>query len=135
MSDTDLSLANLIASEDDLAPEPVATPEWRNVDGRLYVRRLTTPEWLTLLDALDGPAKAADEKALLVQTAIACTCDSAGKRVFRPDHATMLATQKSATALKRIFEQADRLNFLSAKTAAELSKNSAGGSAPASSST
>jgi hypothetical protein len=128
-----LSKAEII-SVIDLPTEQVAVPEW---GGDVLVRGLTGSE----RDAFEeeslvknGTAKAditlREIRARLVSR---CLVDENGQRMFSDSEVDVLG-RKSALALNRVFEVAQKISGLSDKDVAELTKNSESAPSGASSS-
>lgn len=115
------SLADLIFAADDLPREAVPTPEWANVDGKLYVQGMTGTD----RDALDALAMRADvpnwtlmDNAMahvLVRTVV----HEDGQRVFTAKQVDDLG-KKSGAVLLRLFRAAIRLSAATAAEATEV---------------
>lgn len=112
----------------DIQIEKVSVPEW---GGDVFVRSLTGSErdWLeasTVVDKIVGKGKKSDReidmsnfRAKIVSLA---TCDKDGTAIFTKDDVLELS-KKSAAALQRVFEVAQRLSGLTKEDADELLKN------------
>jgi hypothetical protein len=121
-------LSDLLKSTDDSRREPVATPEWPELDGKLFAPKLNGPDRaaLTMLlaekstdkEPLSGPPFA----AAVVANA---TVDADGNRIFVDADAAWLVT-KDRDALGRLFAAIDAFNFLSAGAQEGLRKNCEG---------
>ena len=119
-------LSDLLKATDDRRLEPVPTPEWPELDGKLFAPKLNGPDRaaLTMLlgeksagkEPLSGPPFA----AAVVANA---TVDTEGHRVFVDGDAEWLVV-KDRDALGRLFAAIDALNFLSASSQEGLAKNS-----------
>lgn len=121
-----------ILKQDDLKTELVQVPEW---GGAVWVRTLTGTE-RDLFEA-DTIIKRDNDVCLNYDNFRAKLCvrtivDTDGKRLFEDKDAIVLGN-KSAAALDRVFEVAQRLNGLRAQDIDELVKNS--GSVPSADST
>lgn len=114
-----------ILTAPDLVYEDVSVPEW---GGTVRVRGLTGTE----RDALEGSiveqrgkktsVNMTNLRAKLIVNAVV---DGDGKRVFTSKDVDALG-QKSAQALQRVFEVAQRLSGLSSDDVEELTKNLSG---------
>ena len=116
-----------ILGADDLPTETVEVPEW---GGAVRVRGLTGAERDALESSMisqhgkDVQIKLANLRAKLVVRSIV---DVTGARVFSDDGDVMALGRKSALALQRVFEVAQRLSGLTAADVEELTKNSESG--------
>lgn len=122
-----LTKAQILAVKD-IETEKVAVPEW---GGEVLVRGLTARE----RDQFeDGVVKREGKKTTVVlrdaraKLAALCMVDEDGQRLFSDAEVAQL-TQKSAAALQRVFDAAQRLSGITAEDVEELEKNS--GSVPA----
>lgn len=118
-----------ILQSNDLSKELVKVPEW---NGEVYIRTMTGTERDQFEQSLaisKDKLNLANIRARLCALAI---CDEDGNRLFTDSEIEALG-QKSAAALDRIFEVAQRLNKIGAKDIEDLEKNS--GSIPSSNST
>lgn len=114
-----LSRSDILAASD-LAIELVPVPEW---GGFVYVRGLTGTE----RDSFEGSLLMRDEKGrqairydnVRAKLAARTVCDASGKRLFSDADIPELA-KKSAAALARVFEVAQRLSGLGAEDVQEL---------------
>ena len=120
-------LRGLILSKQDIQTEKVHIPEW---DTDVYIKGLTGTErdsYEASLFTVTESGKKVDVKMnranvrakLLVKT----ICDEDGSRVFSDADVEALGS-KSAAALDKLFEVAQRLSGLSDKDVEELEKNS-----------
>jgi len=105
----------------DLPQEIVPVPEW---GGDVLARGLTGAE----RDAFEGDIISQNGKNMSLNTAnmraklvARSVIDETGKRLFSDDDIQMLGT-KSAVALQRIFDVAQRLSGMSEKDVKELSE-------------
>lgn len=119
-----LDKESILAAED-LRTEEVQVPEW---GGSVYVRTLTGKErdaWeATLLDGT-GRNRRVKLDNIRASLAAATICDAQGKQLFGPEDVAALG-EKSALALDRVFEVAQRLNGLTGEDVEELVGNSGG---------
>lgn len=110
----------------DIKTEIVPVPEW---GGAVAVRGLTGAErdeyeaTLISMRGTDARVNLINARAKLVQR---CVVNEAGERLFDEQDVKALA-RKSAAALQRVFDVAQRLSGLSAADVEELTKNSASG--------
>lgn len=115
-----------ILQADDLKREMVEVPEW---GGEVIVRCLTgteRDEFESALIQFKGQSyniKLANARARLTSLSVV---DEAGERLFSEADVVALG-QKSAAALSRVFEAAQRLSGLKPKDMEELLKNSPSG--------
>lgn len=116
-----LSKAQILAA-DDLPRERVEVPEW---GGEIFVRALTAGE----RDAFEAELTARSGKQIEVNLrdvrAKLCSramCDEQGARLFE-DHEISALARKSAAALTRVFEVAQRLSGLTGADVEALAKN------------
>ena len=100
---------------DDSAIQAVNVPEWGGV---VYVRRITAGERLKFVNLINSAGIGDDSVmpagAMELLVIMACV-DKDGKQIFEPEDKERLS-QKSATAVNRIFEAAAKLNGLTAQS-------------------
>jgi len=108
-----------ILQADDLRREQVVVPDW---DGSVFVQTMTgiDRDAFELSLTKDGKASIENMRAKLCARTIV---DENGNRLFTEDDVEALG-KKSATALDRIFEVAQRLNGIGADAMEKLAKNS-----------
>jgi len=118
---TNILTRGAIQQAQDLQQEIVPVPEW---GGDVIVRGLTGAE----RDAFEGDIITQNGKNMSLNTAnmraklaARSVIDEQGKRLFSDDDIQMLGT-KSAVALQRIFDVAQRLSGMSEKDVQELSE-------------
>jgi hypothetical protein len=109
-----------ILSTNDLTKELVEVPEW---GGAVYVRTMTGAE----RDSFEAQILGDDYKERNYRNVRATLCsltivDEDGKRLFSDAEVTKLGA-KSAAAIDRIFNVAQRLNGLSKDDVEDLAKN------------
>jgi len=111
-----------ILRADDLPREQVDVPEW---GGSVFVRTMTGAERDAFEQSIadDSGRNLANLRARL---AVLAVVDADGERLFADSDALSLGN-KSAAALSRIFNVAQRLNALTNADVEELEKNSAAG--------
>ena len=119
--------ASDILGADDLAHERVDVPEW---GGHVFVKTLTAGE----RDAFEasmfkgrGKDRVENLENLRARLCALTLCDEAGVRLFDAADVARL-TAKSAKALDRVFDRAQRLNGMGAADIEEMVGNS--GAAP-----
>lgn len=111
-----------ILAAPDLQTEVVEVPEW---GGSVTVRGMTGAERdsfersMVDLSGKDTKMNVVNFRAKMVARTVV---DSAGKRLFRDDDATMLGT-KSAAAINRVFKVAQRLSGMADDEVEELTTN------------
>jgi len=114
-----------ILDADDLTTELVEVPEW---EVSLTVRTMTGSERDVFEDSISQATNngRVDLRGLKVKLVALTVLDDNGDRLF--DDADLPAlNKKSASAIDRIFQVAQRLNGLTDKDAKELAGNSDGG--------
>ena len=122
----DLLTRDAILNAQDLARERVEVPEW---GGAVLVRALTGRErdayeaGIVHPDGRKMRYTLTNMRARLVSLSV---IDEAGTRLFSDSDVELLG-RKSAAALERVFEAAQRLSGLSAQDVDELVKNSESG--------
>jgi hypothetical protein len=116
-----LSKTQILAATD-LKTEPVQVPEW---GGSVIVRTMTAAERDTFEGGLvkgDGKNKKTDFTNFRAKLVALTVVDEAGERLFADEEAAQLG-KKSAAAMQRVFEVAQRLNGLTQADVDELAKN------------
>lgn len=122
-----LTKQQILAAED-IHTEMVAVPEW---GGDVLVRGLSGAERDLFEDRIivrEGKKKRVELRDVRAKLAAICMVDEQGARLFSDAEVASL-TRKSAAALQRVFEAAQRLSGLTDDDVEELEKNS--GSGPA----
>ncbi len=115
-----------ILSVQDLVTETVAVPEW---GGEVRVKSLSGAERdayeasVMRINGTNAQLNLLNARAKLVALAV---IDENGKRMFGDGDVHALAA-KSAAALQRVFDVANRLSGLNARDLEELTKNSGNG--------
>ncbi len=115
-----------ILSAQDLVTEAVAVPEW---GGEVRVKSLSGAERdayeasVMRITGTNAQLNLLNARAKLVALAV---IDENGKRMFGDGDVIALAA-KSAAALQRVFDVANRLSGLNARDLEELTKNSGNG--------
>ncbi len=94
-----------ILAADDLAKEPVKTPEW---GGDVCVRTLMGDEAEELFSDAAKKSKGTDN-VFLIRVVAACLCDKKGERLFDIADIVKLA-KKGWPPLRRVFDAACKLN-------------------------
>jgi len=111
-----------ILAADDLRRETVEVPEW---GGSVCVRVLTATEKVAFAEQLGGDKP--DTQNFLAHLAALSLCDDAGGRLFDCNGDVEILGAKSAAALERVCEVAQRLNGLTADAVETTAKNSDSG--------
>ena len=110
-----------ILQADDIKLELVPVPEW---DGDVYVKGMTGAERdkfegsLVIMRGKDKQINMSNIRAKLASMTI---CDENGKRLFNENDVQALS-QKSAAALQRVFEVAQKLSGISDEDVEELAE-------------
>jgi hypothetical protein len=115
-----------ILQAEDLAFEDVAVPEW---GGTVRVRGLTGAErdqFESTIVSLNGRQSKVDTRNVRAKLAALTMIDADGKRLFSDRDVQQLGL-KSAAALDRVFDAAQRLSGLSEQDIEELAGNLADG--------
>ena len=122
-----------ILSADDLQKELIPVPEW---GGEVYVRGMSGQERdefeasIVQMRAGQEAPQALNMKNVRAKLASLTICDETGKRLFSENDIGELG-KKSASALQRVFEVAQRLSGLGddavAELAGEMTANPTGG--------
>jgi hypothetical protein len=110
--------------------EPIATPEWPAVDGKIFVRSLSIAGREAYLKDLkkssppmvDGKA-IIDSEVTVVKLAAAAMCTEQGEPLFTQEDVEWLQ-EKNYAAMQRVVDAAARLNGFGGKTKAERKNDS-----------
>jgi hypothetical protein len=108
-----------ILSADDIKRELVQVPEW---GGDVYVKAMTGTErdsFEASIVEMRGKAQNVNLKDIRAKLASISICDESGKRLFTDGDMQALA-KKSAAALQRVFEVAQRLSGIGDDDVKEL---------------
>ena len=108
---------NSILQMDDLPKEQLSVPEW---GGDLWVRTLTGTERDAFEQSMVQKKNKPNLNNVRARFAVLTICDEKGERLFTDNDAEALG-KKSAAALDRVFEVAQRLNGFSDSDSEELS--------------
>jgi len=111
-----------ILNAQDLPTERVYVDPW---GGEVLVRGLTAAErdeYEASIVRRKGQKTEVDMRNIRAKLVVRCVVDENGQRVFRDEDAELLG-QKSAAAVDRIFEVAQRLSGLSNRDIEELAGN------------
>lgn len=111
-----------ILAANDLAPVPVDVPEW---GGLVYVRQMSAGE-RDEFEAEWARRRETGETDVRAFIAAHFMCDEQGERLFGPEDIPRLRT-KSAAALERVIDAAQRANAMSEKDIEDLAGNSGNG--------
>lgn len=120
------TLRERILAFDDQQFEDVEVPEWQTT---VRVRGLTGAErdaWEGSLMRQEGRRARVDYSNVRAKLIVRCVVDRDGNRIFEDRDEPALG-RKSASALQRIFEVAQRLSRLTDEDVEELTGNSSGG--------
>lgn len=101
--------ADEILGADDIRIESVEVPEW---GGTVCVRGMTGAErdsYETTLLVMRGKTQELNLNNARAKLVALCACDESGKRIFEDDQVKALG-KKSASALDRVFQAAQRLS-------------------------
>lgn len=120
-------MGKLLSKEDilhavDLPKEEVEVPEW---GGSVIVRGLTGAErdkFEASIVTLKGDKTGFNPENMRAKLVVLCVVDEEGKRLFSNEDVKALG-EKSALALNRVFEVAQRLSGLSPDSIEEAKKN------------
>lgn len=115
-----------ILSANDLPTQLVHVPEW---GGDVLIRSMTgaqRDEYEQQCLATRGADNAINMRNLRARLVVFCAADADGNPIFGPGDVEALGA-KSAAALDRLFDVAQRLNRMSGKDIDELGKSSARG--------
>jgi hypothetical protein len=124
-----MPLRDDILAAQDRPIEPVATPEWPAVDGKLFLRTLSALEREHFAQSYrsNGDGKLGGARAnVMARFCVLVLCDAQGQPVFTEADAVELG-QKAGHVLDRIFNAARKLNKIGVEASEELLKNSASG--------
>ena len=114
-----MSIRDRVRDADDLSGvQAVPTPEWPDLDGELYVRRISARQHEDWINGM--PEKEEDRVDTRANFAVFCVCDAEGKLVFTPEDSAMLGG-KCAKVVDRLFTAARDFNGLKDDTAAKNS--------------
>src|SRR5690554_121558 len=111
-----------ILQAQDLPTERVPVPEW---GGEVIVRGLTGAERDQFEQSIvetRGKNPKVNLRNIRAKLVVLCCVDEQGNRIFRDEDAEVLG-QKSAVALNRVFEVAQRLSGLRPEDVEELAGN------------
>ena len=114
-----------ILAKNDLKTEVVKIPEW---DDEVTVRTLTGKARDEFESALQDATRAGgkiDMRGLKARLVVCSVCDAEGKLLFSIEDIPTL-NEKSAAAIDRIFQVAQRLSGFTAEDVEELAGNSGG---------
>lgn len=117
-------LRDHLLAQPDLKTVAVATPEWPELDGQIYVRSLTAAERSHFEMSMDFDPHGNPRKTDNIQTrlAVLAMVTVEGDRIFEEGDVDALA-KKSASALQKVFNAAAELNGLSDESTKAIAKN------------
>lgn len=113
-------LSDILRGIDDRKMVAVPTPEWPELDGKLFAKRLSPSERVAYWEASKTLPK---DIPLTVAVAVLGTVDADGVRAFDNDDAAWIATDKAATPIERLCDKIDELNTITRFAESELEKN------------
>lgn len=108
-----------ILQVNDLPKELVKVPEW---DGEVYVKTLTADEYAIWQQSIMANKDKLNLAEMQMKLCVLTICNETGSRLFTDSEFALLGG-KSAPAITRIFEVAQRLNKIGTKDIEELEKN------------
>ena len=121
-----MGIRDSILSADDLPRTAVATPEWPEVNGSLFIRTMTRAErdeYETLVySKQNGNGKPRDLKGMKSLLVMLTCVDASGTRIFGDDDRAALE-EKSACALNRLAAAALSQSGFTISDIEELEKN------------
>lgn len=112
-----------ILAADDRKTEDVSVPEW---GGEVRIRALSgreRDEFETSMVKLNGNKREENFDNLRARLVSLCVVDENNKRLFRGDKDVTQLGNKSAAALQRVFEAAQKLNGMSDEDVEELTES------------
>jgi len=116
---------NDILAKKDLPRELVSVPEW---DGEVYVRGLSAAEldrYQTSMLQQRGKNRVTNLENVRSKLVVLCAVDEDGKRLFEDGDMKALS-EKSGSAVNRLFEVAQKLCGLGSDDVAEMAEEMAG---------
>jgi hypothetical protein len=121
-----MSILEQILGRPNKGPVPVPTPEWPELDGQLFVRRLSPAERVAF-DAATAREKATSGAAFITFVAFYCLVTADGKPACDEggQWQALMDDPGSGGTIDRIFEIADEVNTLSSAARERLKKKSA----------
>jgi len=111
-----------ILAAPDLKTEAVSVPEW---GGEVLLRMMTASErddFEAKLFTGEGDKRRVNQTNFRARLCAICLVDEKGERMFKVEDVELLG-RKSATALERVFEVAQRINGLGEKAVDEAKKD------------
>lgn len=115
------TLRETILSQSDLTVEAVATPEWKDTDGKVFVRTLNAKVRMDTLELFSGDDRSIAENVMTM--VVVAACDGDGQPLFTDEDAAALY-EKSGVVLYRIAAAARVFNCFTEAAAEEAVKNS-----------
>ena len=116
-----MSFLDLIKSKEKIKPQLVATPEWGELNGRVYIKHLNATDRVAFFEAAFNQ-KAYEGAAFQAFTAAFCSCDIDGNRLFNDTDWKSLQ-EEPGSVIERISEEADTLNCLTVLARETAKKN------------
>ena len=106
-----------------LTTEAVSTPEWGDIDGKLYVKTLSAKQRDDWEAGIVGEGKKRNLKNIRAKFVVLCVCDEQGALIFLPNDADRLGDEH-ASVIDRLWEASRKLSGISDEDDEELAKNS-----------
>jgi hypothetical protein len=103
--------------------EKVDTPEWPEVDGTVFVRKVSSKERDDWEAGIVGDGKKRDLKNLRARFVVYCACDEIGGLLFDQKDAGWLGDD-DASVIDRLWDKGRKLSGISDEDNEELVKNS-----------
>lgn len=103
--------------------EDVETPEWADVDGKMYVRTISAKErdeWEASM--VEDPKGKRDLKNIRAKFVVKAACDESGEQAFEPEDAEWLG-EESAAVIDRLWDAGRKLAGITDEDDKELVKN------------
>ncbi len=120
-----MDLRQEVLAIQDMKVEPFPTPEWPTVDGKIFIRTISSRE-AGMIDKLTCSSKTGELEHMDLVVPVSCAMylsDAEGNRIFT-DGDIQLLGQKHMKILTRAFRAGRLLNGLSKEGEEELEKNS-----------
>ena len=117
-----MTIAEILKGTDDKKLTAVPTPEWPELDGQLFARKVSAAQKIGFWDA-SRKNKASSGAAFVAMMVTMGATDKDGIRAFGDDDFLWLQ-EKDGEAIGRLAEAIDSLNVLSSYQQGNLEKNS-----------
>ncbi|MEM7416788.1 MAG: hypothetical protein AAF389_14880 [Gemmatimonadota bacterium] len=113
-----MNLRDQILAVPDLPAEHISVPEWPGVE--VFQRRLSHDEAAAFVDFVNSDG--VTESSLMLELVQKTVCDADGNLAFAPEDMPAVA-KKSNAAIKRLFENAKRMNRVGPEAEKEIEGN------------